>query len=104
SVLRPKASQLRRASRAPGHSHERRMTFWRGDDEHDIHIRLQYPGWIRNQLDARTTSLKVSPGFLASGAHWPDLRQTAGKYAIQDSKISPDHIADPDDSNRYWTN
>jgi hypothetical protein len=59
--------------------HERRMTVRRSDDKNDIHIGLQYLGWIRNQLDARTTSLKVSPGFLAPGAHWPDLRQTAGK-------------------------
>jgi hypothetical protein len=83
--------------------HERRMAFRRSNDEHDIHIRLQYPGWIRNQLSARTTSLKVSPGFLASGAYWPDLRQTAGQQAIEDLKIRPDHIAGPDDSNRYWT-
>jgi hypothetical protein len=61
-----------------GHSRERRVTLWRSDDEYYIHIGLQYLGWIRNQLDARTTSVKVSPGSLASGTHWPDLRQSAG--------------------------
>ena len=58
---------------------------------------------IRDQLDARTTNLKVWPSFLASRAHRSHPRQTARKQAIQDLKIGPDHITGPDDSNRYWT-
>jgi len=59
------------------HSHQRRMALRRSDDEDDIHIRLQNPGWIRDRLDAGTTSLKVLPSFLASGAHRSHPRQTA---------------------------
>ena len=60
-------------------------------------------GRIGDQFDARTTSLKVWPGFLAARAHWPHPRQTARNQAIQHLKVGPDHIARPDDSNRYWT-
>jgi hypothetical protein len=55
------------------------MAFRRSNDEDDIHIRLQDPGWIRDQLDARTTSMKVLPSLLAAGAHWSHPCQTAGK-------------------------
>jgi hypothetical protein len=53
------------------------MAFRRSDDEDDIHIRLQNPGRIRDRLDAGTTSSKVLPGFLASGAHRSHPHQTA---------------------------
>jgi hypothetical protein len=53
------------------------MAFRRSDDENDIHIRLQDPGWIRDRLDAGTTSSKVLPSFLASGAHRSHPHQTA---------------------------
>jgi hypothetical protein len=55
------------------------MVCRRSDDEHDIYIRPQNPGWIRDQLDARTTNLKVWPSFLASRAHRSHPRQTARK-------------------------
>ena len=61
------------------HLHEGRMACRRCDDEHDIHLRLQNLSWIRDQLDAGTTSLKVLPSFLAPGAHRSQPRQTARK-------------------------
>jgi hypothetical protein len=53
------------------------MAFRRSDDEDDIHIRLQDPGWIRDRFDAGTTSMKVWPSFLAAGAYRSHPRQTA---------------------------
>jgi hypothetical protein len=55
------------------------MAFRRSDDEDDIHIRLQNLGWIRDRLDARTTSTKLLPSFRAAGADRSHPRQTARK-------------------------
>ena len=79
------------------------MALWRSDDQHDIHVRLQNPGGIGNELYPWTTSLKILPCFPTSGAYWPHARQTARKQAIEHLKIRPNHVAGPDDSNCYWT-
>jgi len=73
------------------------MSIRGSDDEHNIYISVQNSVWIGNKVNAGTASLKTLPGFFTPRAYWPHLRHTAGNQAIENLKISPDHISSADD-------
>jgi hypothetical protein len=52
------------------HSRQSRVTFRRGDDQHNIHIGLQHFRGIGNQVNAWPSGLNIFPGFPSSRTNW----------------------------------